>query len=538
MIKKIVSLLLAVVMMLLTFTGCGTKQTDVSGETVTLKVGIPQNSNVSDYENNALTRYLEESLNIKIKFSFFSSTGSEYTQQLALMCASNEELPDVLLGFRELGQYVIKQYGQDGYFQDLTDLIEKYGKNYNEQLSKLDKEMQTLIKERGTDLETGGFYGMPVTGVSLPDDMQNMMYINETWLKAVGKEIPTTIDELYDVLKAFKEQDPNGNGQADEIPMISRAAYQGGIENYIVNAFVYYDGANPYNATNGKVWSSYTSDEYRQALIYLNKLCSEGLFSDMCLTTTSTEVKTLITPSDDIPQVGVWCGHPSLMTNAKTKILDQYVALPSLKGATDLGGYTVVSPSTPIYNAFITKDCENPEAAMKLLDFFYNDETVARVRHGEKGVDWEESEGTSDIGTKSYIKVINDNAFFSGNSTWCTTFNYFATETNFMAIAVEGEGRAAEVSRLLSETYGILKEAKQPTELVHSLVYTDEEYQIREELSGTHSAYVHEQRGLFITGEINPNSDADWNEYLATLEKIGESKLLGVAQSAYARQTK
>lgn len=44
--------------------------------------------------------------------------------------------------------------------------------------------------------------------------------INKTWLDKLGLKVPDTIDELYNVLKAFKERDPNGNGRLDEIPVI------------------------------------------------------------------------------------------------------------------------------------------------------------------------------------------------------------------------------------------------------------------------------------------------------------------------------
>ena len=43
--------------------------------------------------------------------------------------------------------------------------------------------------------------------------------IRKDWLDRLNLEVPTTIDELYAVLTAFKEQDANGNGDpSDEIP--------------------------------------------------------------------------------------------------------------------------------------------------------------------------------------------------------------------------------------------------------------------------------------------------------------------------------
>ena len=46
------------------------------------------------------------------------------------------------------------------------------------------------------------------------------VFINQTWLNNLNLAMPTTFDELLDVLIAFKEGDPNGNGEADEIPWV------------------------------------------------------------------------------------------------------------------------------------------------------------------------------------------------------------------------------------------------------------------------------------------------------------------------------
>ena len=44
-------------------------------------------------------------------------------------------------------------------------------------------------------------------------------WINVEWLNKLGLKMPTTTEELKQVLIAFKTKDPNGNGKADEIPM-------------------------------------------------------------------------------------------------------------------------------------------------------------------------------------------------------------------------------------------------------------------------------------------------------------------------------
>ena len=192
------------------------------------------------------------------------------------------------------------------------------------------------------------------------------MFINQDWLDAVNMKAPTNVDELYTVLKAFKTQNPNGVNGNDELPMFSS-----GIWNYVINAYVYYNQTNPFNVTDGKVWSPVRTDEYRQALIYLNKLCKEGLLSDLSLTATGADAKQLISGSGTVAKVGIWSGHPLTWTTTSSEVLDQYTALKELSDETGKGGYGVQQANYQVYGGFITKDCEDTETAMKFFDFFY-----------------------------------------------------------------------------------------------------------------------------------------------------------------------
>ena len=103
---------------------------------------IPQNPDL----RNALTKYIEKELGIDIQFKFFASGASEQLQQLTLMCSGNETLPDVLCGFISMKQSTVNQFGEDGFFIDLTDPIEEYGVHYKEQIAKLSAEDKIVCK--------------------------------------------------------------------------------------------------------------------------------------------------------------------------------------------------------------------------------------------------------------------------------------------------------------------------------------------------------------------------------------------------------
>ena len=532
--KRIISMLLVLVLSLGLLAGCGGSNSDVDAlpeGTVTLTVGIPQLATVNDYDENAFTKYLEEQANVEIEFVYFSNSQSEYTQQLTLMCGANEVLPDVILGFN-FEHYTVNQYGEDGYFIDLTDYIEEYAPNYKKMLEELDEETREYITEKGKNTNDGAYYGMPRVTCEAIDQLQSMTYINQNWLTKLGLPIPTTVEELKTTLQAFKTQDPNGNGQPDEIPMIGKT----GIINYLINAFVLYD-MNNFNVTDGKVWDPVTTDEFRQALVFANQLQKDELYDKMSFSISSNaEYKTLISPMDGPSKVGIFVGHHETMTNAATNALDEFVALPALSDATGKGGYTIVEPAGVTWTAYITKDCAYPAAAMKFLDTWYTDETMTRQRHGEKDVDWKYEEKDNAYGSKSYAKVINPEAFFSGDCTWGLNVLGIMTHWNYLLIAEQGEGRIAQASRLQAEQWDVFQNGKRPEEEAVNLIYTTEEYETREEKAGTVNTYIMTETNYFVSGEKDPNNDAQWNEFLTTLKSIGRSELQEVCQNAYDRK--
>ena len=359
------------------------------------------------------------------------------------------------------------------------------------------------------------------------------MYINQTWLDALGLSKPTNVEELRNVLQAFATKDPNGNGQKDELPLLGGD----GIRNYIINAFVYYDPGT-FNVTDGQVWDPIKTDEFRQAMIYGHKLVKDELYSSLSFTVTaSSELRNLISPSEGPSKVGVFTGAPASRTNAATNTISEFTALPALADATGKGGYTVVSERNIAWSGFITKDCENPELAMKFMDMFYEDETISVQRHGVKDVDWKYYEGKNASGTESYVKTINANAFTEGDSTWCTNVLGIMTHKNYLTVADEPETeRIAQIQRLLGETWDIIQNAKEAEERCIYMVYTQEEYEVREELAGTVNEFINEEIINFFSGEKDPSNDTVWNEFLSTLDEIGRKDLMDVAQSAYGRK--
>lgn len=105
----------------------------------------------------------------------------------------------------------------DGIIIELNDVIDQYMPNYKKLLEENPQVAKTLMDDEGRYL-----YFTPIN--PLVTDLEKAsvtwwgLMMRKDWLENVGMEAPTTIDEWYDVLTAFKEGDPNGNSEQDEIP--------------------------------------------------------------------------------------------------------------------------------------------------------------------------------------------------------------------------------------------------------------------------------------------------------------------------------
>ena len=572
--KKIIAMLLALVMILGCLAACNqtppeqTKDTTPPKETteyvaptqntekieelgklplteedVTLTIGIMQSANTEDYETNDYTLWLEEQTGIDLQFKYFSNDKAEAVTQLNLMIAGNEKLPDILWGFTGVDSAMMYELGEDEYFVDVKDYFSEYGYWLWEEYEYVPEGDRTAIFQYGTDPSNGALYAFPRYAQGGVDIIDSMAVINTKWLEAIGEAAPTTVDELYNVLKKFATEDPNGNGKADEIPVVGyEGGYRTDIIQWIINAFVYCLDTDFFNVTDGQVWVPYTTEEYRQAMIYLNKLYGEGLITPMFYTITDkAELTALMTPADGVAISGIGAAHASLHYEKDNAVIFEYAALAPLKAATELGGYAAVRGSTYEYNTFITTDCENPELAFKLLDFMCGQESFLRQRNGVYGVHWEwADEGTySSVGAPATIKAIDASVYSSQNNTcWHDVRATITTqERNATAANVDTATWAGYKSKLAADIRAAQLAVEAPAEVVHKFVYNASEQETVSSLKTPLSDYVAEARAMFISGVMDPNDDAQWNTYLANLEAQGLQEYIEAAQSAYSRMT-
>lgn len=175
----------------LVLAGCGGTQnnnnnsTEPSNSTPAEKkvitIGIPLKTQVLDYKDNAYTLWLEETSGYDIQFKFYATSSSDYTKQLATETAVNDPLPDILWGF-SLNEDLINQFGEDGYFIDISGYLNDREKSANwwnvfeTYLSEDDQDyVWRLIHSDNRNAEAddveGPIYALPTAETSIIDTM-------------------------------------------------------------------------------------------------------------------------------------------------------------------------------------------------------------------------------------------------------------------------------------------------------------------------------------------------------------------------------
>ncbi len=105
-----------------------------------------------------------------------------------------------------------------------------------------------------------------------------MAWINKDWLKKLGLEMPKTTDDLIKVLEAFKNRDPNGNGEADEIPFSFISGNGNEDFKFLFAAFGIGDNDDHLVVGNdGKVDFTADNDNYKEGVKFIRQLQEKGL---------------------------------------------------------------------------------------------------------------------------------------------------------------------------------------------------------------------------------------------------------------------
>lgn len=576
--KKIIAIALAAIMILACIAGCGkgqsqdsstgskTDQTPSSSSSgykfteaggpdlggITLTIGIQPNPFIISYEDNEFTRKLEEECNVKIEFFEFPTETEDLKTKLSLMASSGGDMPDVVnVGLSSID---VLQYGGRGLFIPLNDYV--YNKEMSPNFWAIPEEDRNHILVATTAAD-GNIYGLAKFEPETWNLTPYRIYINKVWLDTLGLEVPKTTDELRDVLYAFVNNDPNGNGKKDEIGVFgfSGGGYGQNTIWALMNSFIFSSGVSLQLDENdpSKVIAPFVQDAWREGLQYMRDLHSEGLLSGDIFVVDDTQFKATLnaeTPIVGLVSVGSngqnWPDNDNNPNFLQMQMIEPFIGP---KGVS----WTPYTAYNPGIIWFITSSCEHPEEAYRLGEYFYDYTISMTNRFGREGYDWTDDpnecakytnmnvvNGITDSVTLVYCYATEQNVWTSNhNRSWQNAGPRYASLAMQFGYANGITGKKDEFDPTLpSQQPGVINNLyytnRHPEVTIPALQYTLEEAEAIAMPIADITTYVNTATAEFITGQ-RPFDDANWQAYIDELNRMGLQTWIDAAQAAYDR---
>ena len=363
MMKRYLSLFLALILALSMIPAAMAESLVDESEHITIRVLANSHTLTKDLNEIPHWNELQEKHNLTIEWDQISSGLSE---KKAVILADPESMPDLWLGALGDGD----QSMNVGAFLDMTELIDKYAPNIKKMF---EETPDALGLAKSSD---GAIYSLPAVTPFRPDSFAVMM-INKTWLDKLGLAMPTTLDELEQVLIAFRDGDPNGNGIKDEIPLDWNAGRGSAFPiTALCGAWgVAEDTTGEMVIVNdGKVDFLWANEAYKNLQMYLNRLWNQNLINVEVFTQDYSGMMAK-SRQGEAAMVGVTLGWS--ISDRTGQYMDQYVVLDALKASAD-SEIRPVWPTQPARvgmasnKASISAFCEHPERVIALLDDIYS----------------------------------------------------------------------------------------------------------------------------------------------------------------------
>lgn len=483
----------------------------IVNEPVTLDVLTVRWGNMGDtFLQNQWLKDLEKQTNVKINWQIMSS--NDWGEQKSIMLASGT-LPDIIFGDIVFSDSDI--VNNLSYFRPLDEYIDQYMPNL-----KAAMEETPEMKQMST-FPDGKIYSLPARLPSRPESSIQPI-INKTWLDKVGLDVPDNTEELYQVFKAFKEQDPNGNGKADEIPVSG----SGDISVDLYNPFGITDlNANSMMVVDGEPLFYPITENYKEAIKWAHQLYAEGLIDQEVFTQDNTML-TAKQQNPDVPLVGF--SNQWVPDAVFGKWKDQYIAIPPIAGP-DGKRYQGGEPgglSLRRNQLLITTSNEHPEVSARWADQFYTNEASIQNFWGA-------------IGT--VIKKNDDGTYTLMNPPEGTSADAWYWEQSVRDFGPKYVSPSFERNIILDETTGdglklVIDKlgSDYVTTPFPNVMYSAEEFQELPTLTTDIDGYVSTTRAKWIT---EGNIDQEWDAYVNKLNEMGLERLLQIRKDAYKRYT-
>lgn len=532
--KKTISILMMLIALALIAVGCGKNEDKASSEDyelenisfpleqedISLKIMTSSSALAPDDPNEKLIfKRLEESTGVHIDWKNF--VGDTFGERRNLAMATGE-MPDAIMnaGFSD---YELLNYAEDGAIIPLNDLIDEYMPNLQNVLES-SPEYRAMMTA-----PDGNIYSFPWIeelgeGKGSIHSVDNFPWINVDWLNELGLEMPKTTEDLKDVLIAFKDNDPAGDGQT--IPM-SFIINDGGQDlGFLFGSFGLGDNWDRTVVTNdGEVKLTAADEGYIDAIKYAHELYEEGL---MDIEAFEHDWPAYVAKG----QEGRYGLYFTWDKGNITGMNDSYELMPPLEEPNgDINVTRTNGMGFDRSRMVITSANENLELTAKWIDQFYDPVQSVQNNWGTYGdeeqqniFEYDESadmlkhlplDGAAPVELREKTSVGGPLAILD---------SYYGTSTTMPDDAAWRLGLMEEV----------MVPHMKADNIFPNVFYDKEDLDQLSTIEADFFPYVNRKRAEWIS---NGKIEEEWEDYLLELDRLGFEEWLEIKQNGYNRAT-
>ncbi|MCI9456718.1 MAG: extracellular solute-binding protein [Oscillospiraceae bacterium] len=465
-------------------------------------------------ENLGLQDY-EKITGIHVEYNHPSSATST-SQALNIMIASND-LDDIIYNINSVSGG-LDSIVKSGQILRLNEMIEEYGYYLNQTFQEYPEfKAQVMTYE-------GNIANYPSARLADTTHYFESLIIRKDWLDKLGLEVPTDLESWYTVLTAFKEKDPNGNGQQDELPFISNSTEEMGILRlgcfYGLNATWFRWEAT--GIEDGKVVFAPFKPEFKDYLTTMNQWYTEGLIDPEYLSTDAKGFSAKVLNDQGGAFYGKMNGGiATFMSSSKTEGFE--VSPVPYPITADGKSYDLYSQDiSDAGGAAISASCKYPVEALRWLDYRYSPEGQIHSSFGIEGITYNMVDGAP-----QYSDMIVNNT-----EGWSLTNAIAHYTTGGIAPRLVNDEFYWNAVMLYPQQRLVYPTVSASTDerKMHALKYSQEDQAKLDSLLNDLGTYYTENVHAFVMG-TKPLSEYD--SFVETLKSMGAEEVISLKQKAY-----
>lgn len=528
--KKVVSMLITTCLAATTLAACSDKTSKEPEKTedgrVVLTGLITKHPLTKDVNDMEWLEEAEKRAGVDIKWE---EVTADWDQKKGAMLAGGD-IPDLIVGPNAITDADFSKF--KGLFEDLTPLIEEHGPNIQKMFEEKPESKVIACQLNGE------IYGLPKYQRFWPDTATRQ-FINQQWLDNLGLEQPKTWDELYEVLKAFKEEDANGNGDPnDEIPMDFAPVGTGGFGFFQPTVLlgstgmtIVGGGGQGYFAEDGEVKNFFVDERYKEMVEFLNKLWKDKLISAEAFTQDYTKFQSVARGEGDQAKVGYTYGW-ELSDRFGNELADQYTTLAPLK----VDESSTVQPSWSYdYNNLnygvnmiqMSSQTKNKEAAMKFINELYDSEVSMQVLFGSIGPNIKDNgDGSYSVLPPADEKM--DPGTWKWTSTWADNGPMYISDSVNLTLGTDMQSVGKQTEALQSALDAV--DTKNDVLPGTFLKYSEED---NNKMSLVNTELMNLGMANFSKWVTEGGIDDEWDAYVEKMNQIGLPSNLEITQKYY-----